>query len=567
MQCRQRRKSDCSIAHLYTIPPKHRTNMPPRQSATTKHQQDGASTVKSPLSCHQCRRLKRRCDRQYPCCTLCHQRRIACDYPHQRKERVRRRDIDSPNEVSSSASHQPSRNVAADTNLHNLPSRLGQENAENAHYQLSELDELDLLAASFLDPDHFILAQLEAKKKNAAITKTAADLVGSVGDIQATAHVFFETIHVWMPIVSKQQFQEHLLQGLSFRRAELFLLVLAMKLCSSRVTVAKSMLYRTVKQFYFDVESSGRLSIQTLQAAVLIAIYELGHGIYPAAIISVANCARIGALLGIDKSLNTWGLISGVPWIQLEERRRIWWAIIILDRFMNLCYPKRYLVTPDPDPESYLPVDDGDWDSGLSKPEDAVTLRLSSQVHIGRFARFAHAVPLFSQALSRLDEEPHNTAQLRRTILSLINLGAEEGVTNRVLFCTLNAVSYIAVFVLDNPSSPSSTEDNGRPTEKFVSPETISALQHAVKVMTRESLEYVSQDCDDKLSPFLLHMLYKALIACLRMKHDPPAGLDIASNIQVLKLALERFKNRWLVAGTYLLLAKRQEVFSLIQYP
>lgn len=136
---------------------------------------------------------------------------------------------------------------------------------------------------------------------------------------------------------------------------------------------------------------------------------------------------------------------------------------------MNLSYPKRYLVTPDPDPESYLPVDDRDWDNGVStelhvsyhvpfthsrsqrsKPEDSVKLRLSSQIHLGTFARFAHAVPLLSQALSRSDDEPHNTAQLRRTILSLINLGETEGVTNKVLFCTLNAVSYM--YWLPTPS-------------------------------------------------------------------------------------------------------------------
>ncbi|EHK23014.1 uncharacterized protein TRIVIDRAFT_28724 [Trichoderma virens Gv29-8] len=534
--------------------------MPPRQSDTTKRQQDG---VKSPLSCHRCRRLKKRCDRQYPYCTLCHLRGVACDYPHHRKERVRRGDRDTPDEVSPSTSHQSSRTVATDKSLHKLPSRLGQE---NAHHQLSELDELDFLAASFLDPDHFILAQLETQKKDVGITKSVADLVGSVSDIQATAQVFFETIHVWMPIVSKKQFQDYLLQRLAFRRAEFFLLVLAMKLCSSRVTVAKSMLYRTVKQLYFDIESSGRLSIQTLQASVLIAIYEIGHGIYPAAIISVANCARIGTIIGIDRSLNTWDFISRGPWIELEERRRVWWAIIILDRFMNLCYPKRYLVTADPDPESYLPVDDGDWDSGFSKPEDAVTLRLSSQVHIGRFARFAHAVPLFSQALSRAHEDPQNTAQLRRTILSLISLGETEGLTNRVLFCTLNAVSYIAVFVLDNASSRSGTQDHAQPIEDFISPETISALEHALKVMAQEYFESIAQDCDT-LSPFLLHMLYRALMAYLRMKHDPAAGPHIVLNIQALKLALERFRSRWLVAGTYLLLAKRQEVFSLIQTP
>lgn len=217
-----------------------------------------------------------------------------------------------------------------------MPSRPRQE---NAHHQLSELKEFDLLAASFLDPDYFILAQLENEKIDPEITKTVADFVGSVSDIQAAAKAFFETIHIWMPIVSKQQFQEKLLQRLAFRRGELFLLVLAMKLCSSRVTVAKSMLYRTVKQFYFDMESSGRFSIQTLQAAVLINIYELGHGIYPAAIISVANCARIGSLLGVDRSLNSWDLLPGVPWIELEERRRVWWAIIILDRYAQLYLP------------------------------------------------------------------------------------------------------------------------------------------------------------------------------------------------------------------------------------
>jgi hypothetical protein len=133
-----------------------------------------------------------------------------------------------------------------------------------------------------------------------------------------------------------------------------------------------------------------------------------------------------------------------------------------------------------------------------------------------------------------------------------------------------------------------SIEDNGRLTEEFTSPETVSALQHAVKVMTEDYSESIAEDCNQP-SPFLLHMLYKALMACLKMKHKPPAGLDITSTIHVLKSALKRFRSRWLVAGmlnrsfpcyadcarksaynatgTYLLLAKRHEVFSLIQTP
>lgn len=35
-------------------------------------------------------------------------------------------------------------------------------------------------------------------------------------------------------------------------------------------------------------------------------------------------------------------------------------------RFMNLCDPMRHLVTADPDSTSYLPIDDEEWDSGVS---------------------------------------------------------------------------------------------------------------------------------------------------------------------------------------------------------
>ena len=214
-----------------------------------------------------------------------------------------------------------------------LPSsRLKQQ--DNAHHQLSDLGELELLTARFLEPDSFILAQLETAHVDAPISKTVASIVGSVGDIHDAAEMYFDTVHDWMPIVSKKQFQDRLLEKLALHRAELFLLVLSMRLCSSRTIVAKSMLYRTVKQFYFDVESAGRLSTQLLQAGILILIYELGHGIYPAAIMSVSSCARIGAVLELDRSLTTREE-PGVSWIDLEERRRVWWMVVILDRYVH----------------------------------------------------------------------------------------------------------------------------------------------------------------------------------------------------------------------------------------
>lgn len=92
-------------------------------------------------------------------------------------------------------------------------------------------------------------------------------------------------------------------------------------------------LYYTVKHFNLEVESSSVFSILVLQAGVLIALYELGHAIYPAAFLTIGACARYAHALGINVSrgLNSRKVLTLV---EVEERRRVWWAIIILDRYV-----------------------------------------------------------------------------------------------------------------------------------------------------------------------------------------------------------------------------------------
>lgn len=109
------------------------------------------------------------------------------------------------------------------------------------------------------------------------------------------------------------------------------MLVLSMKLCCARITTPKTPLYQAVKQLYFDIEFSGILSVQVLQVTVLIAIYEVGHAIYPAAILTVGRAARYAASLGIDTTARPPKAMK-LPWIEEEECCRIWWSIVILDR-------------------------------------------------------------------------------------------------------------------------------------------------------------------------------------------------------------------------------------------
>lgn len=85
------------------------------------------------------------------------------------------------------------------------------------------------------------------------------------------------------------------------------------------------------KHYHVEVENAGPLSILVLQAKVLMALYEMGHGIYPAAYMSVGACARYGYAMGIPNNQMA-GIKRLLTLVEVEEQRRVWWAVVILDR-------------------------------------------------------------------------------------------------------------------------------------------------------------------------------------------------------------------------------------------
>jgi hypothetical protein len=137
-----------------------------------------------------------------------------------------------------------------------------------------------------------------------------------------------------MPLISKVWFYDHLINPLSPPRADVTLLLLSIHLITWVPSVSKdphTSVYIAAKRFFRELETAGTLSIRVVQAGVLIALYELGHSIYPAAYISVGLSARYAVAMGFDKAVKR-GNITGLPWNKLEERKRVWWAILILDR-------------------------------------------------------------------------------------------------------------------------------------------------------------------------------------------------------------------------------------------
>jgi Fungal specific transcription factor domain len=236
----------------------------------------------------------------------------------------------------------------------------------------------------FLDSALFRKAQIDIPQSSAPIPRYVYDLIGEFSQWRSIPTKFFETVHTFMPIVSKARLFGKLLNPLVPCRGDVALLILSMRIITMLPAggrMDRTPEYAAAKRFYTELEGIGAFSPQVLQAGVLIALYEYGHAIYPAAYLTIGGLARYGISSGIDGTGPSQMAPPG-DWIEAEERKRIWWGVLILDRCVhlfrwainvlildscvNLGNPTRTLATQEPPTSSILPMEDELWDQGVS---------------------------------------------------------------------------------------------------------------------------------------------------------------------------------------------------------
>lgn len=125
--------------------------------------------------------------------------------------------------------------------------------------------------------------------------------IGNAEDLEQTLSDYFGDVHPWFPIISRK----HMSIGYNLWEVggDIALLILAMKLVTSQpqrgFTASENYLYTASKRHAALLESVGTTSLPYLQGLVLIALYEYGQGVYPAAYMSVGQCVRYAEYLGL----------------------------------------------------------------------------------------------------------------------------------------------------------------------------------------------------------------------------------------------------------------------------
>jgi hypothetical protein len=145
--------------------------------------------------------------------------------------------------------------------------------------------ETGLLPLFFLDSDLFNHQFLSIQVPQVFTPQIISEILGSKADMLRTSQVYFDTVHMWMPMISKTRFRQNMTSSSADMPSDLAALNLCMKLIIDQefehLDPQSTHLYHSAKQFYRNLESSSHLTLAMLQALILIAMYELGHGIYP----------------------------------------------------------------------------------------------------------------------------------------------------------------------------------------------------------------------------------------------------------------------------------------------
>lgn len=168
-----------------------------------------------------------------------------------------------------------------------------------------------------------------------------SEILATIGNTRhrtAVTTCHFGGVHHWMPIISKVHLDRMLkLQSHDNPRADFALLLLSMQVLQriprDATDALNNAIYLAAKDFLYQLENSATQSLMKLQATILLAVYEIGHAIFPAAYITVGYCATQALALGLHDRRSPQLVDPPKTWIEWEECTRVWWMIMFLDRY------------------------------------------------------------------------------------------------------------------------------------------------------------------------------------------------------------------------------------------
>ncbi|PCH06618.1 Transcription factor [Penicillium occitanis (nom. inval.)] len=393
------------------------------------------------------------------------------------------------------------------------------------------LPSTSLVQASFalyiaISIDYFHRQNPQRSSADVPMRTEALAILGSPDRVYEMSVIYFASTHYKLPVISQARFYNRLPSLFVSGAADFAVLCLGMHLVQQTPSLPTqsmvSSLYTTVKTSMSLLEATGYNSLDTIQCRLLVVLYEMGHGLYPAASISIGACARAARNMGLHPGSLEAAEPTSTEVID-EERRRTWWAVHNLDsalyltsdgRFINLYGGDAVFATEDANIEDPLPAEDGSWSQNALPDTVRANLSTPAAFKVGQFARECQVSHLVGRVVRHVfnpisDPNFHadEAAQLERTLMSLVPLLTEEELKFRN-YCGALAISLFTLYTSAMLRSENRDVDESRTLPA------IDALSTRIAELS-EHLLAVAQDEANKLtlSPYLPYVLYQTAVA------------------------------------------------------
>ncbi|KAK1071613.1 hypothetical protein LTR74_003243 [Friedmanniomyces endolithicus] len=198
---------------------------------------------------------------------------------------------------------------------------------------------------------------------------------------------------------------------------------------------------------------------------------------------------------------------SATPDVLEEERKRTWWMLLNLDRFLSVISGDPMLCTRDPNIDDAYPIDDGLWLQDLA----------------GKVIRH-----IFDPTPDAAFQE-QEAVQLERTLMALMPLLVEEELQFGN-YCSAFGICTNALFVLHDSMGRNGTGGSNDRALDAMEPLLIRITQFSLRLFgTGQDLNYGT------FSPYVPLSLYQAAVVQLRLwKRSERSGAYWALTAKVL---------------------------------
>lgn len=155
-------------------------------------------------------------------------------------------------------------------------------------------------------------------------------LLGLGESVPSVVATYFRTIDLWLPVISQETVQRSFQDIRTNPSVELGVLLLCMHVITRMPgddgsDTMNSSAYLQAKSLYSYQSSLGKGKIEIVQAGLLLALYEQGHGLLDAAQMSMTTASRMGT------KMVTASQRAGRDIFE-SDLGNLWWGIVILDR-------------------------------------------------------------------------------------------------------------------------------------------------------------------------------------------------------------------------------------------